>query len=65
MLDLVFGIYLQHAVEFGKRFDRDNYGGGAPKGEYIRKVKLDNAIHNPQDAVSISEIIPYWIHRSR
>ena len=53
-----FGIYLQHAVEFGKRFDRDNYGGGAPKGEYIRKVKLDNAIHNPQDAVSISEIIP-------
>ena len=35
-----------------KRFKHDNYGGGAPKGLDYRKVKLDNAIHNPTDTVS-------------
>lgn len=42
-----------HFVEMDKRFKHDNYGGGAPKGLDYRKVKLDNAIHNPTDT-------PYW-----
>ena len=37
-----------------KRFEPEkNYGGGAPKGLDYRKVKLDRAIHMPQDTVSI------------